>query len=172
MSGDVIILNLCNKKYDHMMYAYSDMECDRHMVMYGSWDLKCKSHLGLFLSFDSPKHPKNQNFEKIIKLLEILSFCTFVPQMMIIWCIITEISSTTDRIFCHSGHLPYYPPNNPENENFENMKKSPEGIIILNRSTIKWKSYDVWFLRYGARQTEFILILDHFLLFYIPSPPL
>ena len=24
--GDVIILNLCNKKYDHMMYAYSDME--------------------------------------------------------------------------------------------------------------------------------------------------
>ena len=28
--GDVIILNLCNKKHDHMMYAYSDMECDRH----------------------------------------------------------------------------------------------------------------------------------------------
>ena len=26
-SGDVIILNLCNKKHDHMMYAYSDMEC-------------------------------------------------------------------------------------------------------------------------------------------------
>ena len=25
--GDVIILNLCNKKHDHMMYAYSDMEC-------------------------------------------------------------------------------------------------------------------------------------------------
>ena len=29
-SGDVIILNLCNKKHNHMMYAYSDMECDRH----------------------------------------------------------------------------------------------------------------------------------------------
>ena len=27
VSGDVIILNLCNKKHDHMMYAYSDMEC-------------------------------------------------------------------------------------------------------------------------------------------------
>ena len=26
--GDVIILNLCNKKHDHMMYASSDMECD------------------------------------------------------------------------------------------------------------------------------------------------
>ena len=29
-SADAIILNLCNKKHDHMMYAYSDMECDRH----------------------------------------------------------------------------------------------------------------------------------------------
>ena len=29
-SGDLIILNLCNKKHDHMVYAYSDMECDRH----------------------------------------------------------------------------------------------------------------------------------------------
>ena len=26
----VIILNLYNKEHDHMMYAYSDMECDRH----------------------------------------------------------------------------------------------------------------------------------------------
>ena len=26
-SGDVIILNLCNKKHDKIMYAYSDMEC-------------------------------------------------------------------------------------------------------------------------------------------------
>ena len=27
--GDVIILNLCTKKHDHMMYAYSDMECSQ-----------------------------------------------------------------------------------------------------------------------------------------------
>ena len=29
-SGDVIILNLCSKKHNQMMYAYSDMEYDRH----------------------------------------------------------------------------------------------------------------------------------------------
>ena len=29
-SGDVIILNLSKKNHDHMMYAYSNMECDRH----------------------------------------------------------------------------------------------------------------------------------------------
>ena len=28
--GDAIILNLCNKKLDKMMYAYSDIECNRH----------------------------------------------------------------------------------------------------------------------------------------------
>ena len=28
--GDVIILNLYNKKHDHMMYGYSDIECDRY----------------------------------------------------------------------------------------------------------------------------------------------
>ena len=28
-SGDVIILTLCNKKHNKMMYAYSDMECNR-----------------------------------------------------------------------------------------------------------------------------------------------
>ena len=33
-SRDVIILNLCNKKYDHMMYAYLDMEClQRHIFL-------------------------------------------------------------------------------------------------------------------------------------------
>ena len=29
-SQDVIILNLHNKKLDNMMYAYSDMVCNRH----------------------------------------------------------------------------------------------------------------------------------------------
>ena len=33
----------------------------------------------------------------------------------------------------------------------------------------KWESYDGWFLGYEAQQTEFVLILDHFLPFYPPS---
>ena len=35
----------------------------------------------------------------------------------------------------------------------------------------KWKSYDVWFLRYGARQAELFLILDHFFPFYTTLHP-
>ena len=33
----------------------------------------------------------------------------------------------------------------------------------------KLKSHDVWFLKYGAEQTQFFLILDHFLAFYHPE---
>ena len=50
-SGDVTILNLCNKKHNQMIYAYSDMECtknDNHMI-YGSWDINCNRQI--FLSF-------------------------------------------------------------------------------------------------------------------------
>ena len=35
----------------------------------------------------------------------------------------------------------------------------------------KSQSYDVWFLRYGVRLTEFCVILGHFLPFYHPLAP-
>ena len=44
---------------------------------------------------------------------------------------------TIDRIFCHFGLLfAILPPNKPENQNFEKMKKLPGSIIVLNMSTI------------------------------------
>ena len=46
---------------------------------------------------------------------------------------------------------PSCPPNNLRNQNFEKMKKLFGDFIILDVSH-KWKSYDVWFLRYGERQ--------------------
>ena len=50
---------------------------------------------------------------------------------------VPEIWSTTDRIFCHSG--PFFallPPIDPENQNFEKMKKATGDIIILQMCTI------------------------------------
>ena len=32
--------------------------------------------------------------------------------------------------------LPFYPPNNPKNQNFEKLKKTPGDIIILHMCTI------------------------------------
>ena len=49
-SGDVIILNLCNKKRNHMIYAYSDMKCDAHNFF---------AILGHFLLFYHTIDPEN-----------------------------------------------------------------------------------------------------------------
>ena len=45
-----------------------------------------------------------------------------------------------ERIFCHFGPFfalfhPPPPPNNPENQNFEKMKKASEDFIILHLCT-------------------------------------
>ena len=51
---------------------------------------------------------------------------------------VLEIPSATDKLFVILGHfLPFYPPppNNLENQNFENLKNNP-GDIILHMSTI------------------------------------
>ena len=49
---------------------------------------------------------------------------------------VPEIWSATDRIFCHFGpFLPFYPPNNPKNQNFEKLKENTGDIIILHKCT-------------------------------------
>ena len=53
-----------------------------------------------------------------------------------ICCTVPEIWSETDRIFCHFG--PFFallPHNNPENQNYEKLKKTPGDIIILHKCT-------------------------------------
>ena len=57
------------------------------------------------------------------------------------------------------------PPNNPENQNFEKMKKNACRYYHFTHVHHKWISYDVWFLRYAAWQTEFFVIFGHFLHF-------
>ena len=42
------------------------------------------------------------------------------------------------------------------------MKKTPGDITILHRHIINDKSYDAWFLKYEAQQTELFVILGHF----------
>ena len=129
--GDIILLHMCTINQDY--------------TMYGSWDIKCKGQslfviLGNFLPFDHPNNPKNQNFEKIKKNLEILSFYTCVPQMTIIWCMVLEILRPTDRFFCHFGlFFTLLPP--PPLLTTQKMKilekwKNLLEIVILLMSTI------------------------------------
>ena len=49
-----------------------------------------------FLPFYPPNIPKNQNFKKMKKNLKILTFCKFVPKILISWCTVLEILCATD----------------------------------------------------------------------------
>ena len=77
------------------------------------------------------------NFEKPPKkLLEISSFYTCVPKTIIICGTVPEIQGETS-FFVILGHfLPFDPPKNPKNQNFEKNKKKPGDIIILHLCTI------------------------------------
>ena len=70
-------------------------------MLYCTWDMvrdiKLFFSLGYFLSFYTPNNLKNQNFKKKVKKrLEISSFYTCVPKMMIRWCMGPEIWYATD----------------------------------------------------------------------------
>ena len=52
-----------------------------------------------------------------------------------IWFVKYQVKQT--EFFVLLGYLlPFYRPNNPENQNFEKMKKAPRDIIILYKCTI------------------------------------
>ena len=115
---------------------------------------------------------KTQQFRILKKwknLLEISSFYTCVPKTTIIWGTVPEIQSETN-FFCHFGpffalYLPLHP-NNPENQNFEKIRKASGDVIILNWCN---KKHDRMMYAYTDMKCnrQFFVILGHFLLFYL-----
>ena len=139
-------------------------------IMYSSWDTEWDRQN--FLSFWVILCPFNKILknEKWKKCLEILSFykymCTKNEDHMIYgsWSL-----RHNRQIFVILGHsLPFQPPDNLENQNFK-IDKNTWRYYNFTHLQHKWQSYDVCFLRYWVRQTDFFVILDHFLLFY-PLP--
>ena len=59
-----------------------------------------------------------------------------------------------------------WPSKQPKKSKFKKNKKNSWRYCHFTHEYHKSKSYDAWFLWYGAQQTELFLILDHFLPFY------
>ena len=96
--GDVIILNLCNKKHDHMMYAYSDMEClHRHNFL---------SFQAIFGSFAPLLTLKIEIWKKCKKAPEVnilLHMCTINQESYDTWFLRYEVQQK--ECFCHCGQF-------------------------------------------------------------------
>ena len=78
-----------------------------------------------------------------------------------IWSL-TEFFVIMDCLF------PFHAPMDPENENFEKMKKALEDIIVLQMFTINDSHMIYTFSDIECNRQIFFVILDHFLPFYLP----
>ena len=119
------------------------------------------------------KHTEIGNFRSFFALLP----PSKTPKITIILFKVPEIQSETDKSFCHSGPfgpffplLPPIPPlsNDPKNQNF-GKKKEKKGNKWLELNVYhKWRSYDIWFLKYKVQQTEIFL---SFWAIFLPFQP-
>ena len=121
--GGIIILHLCTKSLDDMIYS--------------SWYIECESLKLIIVGLFFP-------FLLIATDVIFLSFWTmlhpFTPAFKIIWWYKAQ---DTEFFVILDHFLPFDLSYNPKNQNFEKMKKASGYVIILH----------ICFLRYGVRRT-------------------
>ena len=99
-----------------------------------------------------PKNLQKSKFWKVKKFPGDIIILHCVPKITIIWCMVPEIWSEADRIFCHSELLFafYLPPLWIQKiKILKKMKKTSEDIIILQICTINDSH-----MMYGSWGTE------------------
>ena len=108
--------------------------------------------MGYFLPFYLPNSPKNQNLEKNEKNTWTYHHFTIAYQKSWSYAILF-LNMACNRCNCFffilAYFLPFYPPNNRKNQNFEKMKKYPGDINILHRFNINDNH-----MMYGSWDTE------------------
>ena len=115
----------------------------------------------IFCPFTNLKTWKIKIFKKWKNCLEI-SFNTFATEMIIIWCMVPEIWSVTDRIFCHFWLL-FCSFTLPTPQKIKILKKGKNCLKILSfYSTINYN-----YMMYGSWDMEcdwqeFFVIFDCF----------
>ena len=125
----------------HFTYVYHKWQsCDVWFLRDGALQMESFVIFGHFLPFYPPNNPENQNFENREKTpgyIIILNICTINDNHMMYGSWYMEHNRQNFLSFLHH-FLPFYPHNNPENQNFEIMKKkkTSQHIIILQISTI------------------------------------
>ena len=125
--GDIIILQKCTKNPDHMLYCPWDMPHDTCNCCFSFW--------AIFSCLPS-KQPKKTKFQKSKKNhLEISSFYTCVPKIMIRWSTVPEIwwatAGRTEKVIYRGGSPP---------KNFITLKYQ---VLIYYKNFIKSTLLDI-----------------------------
>ena len=141
--GDIITLHTCTINDNPMMCGSWDMEHDR-LNFVPFWTIFCP------FTSPPPMDSENQNFQKLKKKLEdiiILHRCNINDNHIMYgsW----DTKCNRQNFFVILGHfLPFYPPKNLKNQNFEKMKTTSGGIIflhmcIINNNHMMYGSWDM-----------------------------
>ena len=125
--GDSIILHKCTTNHDHMLYSSWDMAHDGCNCYFSFW--------AIFCPFTSHQ-PKKWKFQKKWKKgLEISSFYTCTPKIMISWCTVPEILCVTDRWMDRKSDIwrwmPHLKGGGGEGKIFEDLGKNVQNLKIL-----------------------------------------
>ena len=121
-------------------YTVPDIWCMLDVIVF---------HLGYFLPFYPPNSPKNKNLKKH---LEISSFYTSVPKIMIICYTILKIWCVKDVIVVfHSGHFfTLLPPQQPKKWKFQKSETTGWRYHHFTQEYQKSWLHAILFLRYGT----------------------
>ena len=146
----------------YLKYWWYDLQFLRYRV----WQTEIGNY-GSFLALTPPsKNPKNQNFEKMKRIAGDIINLRKCTKTTFIWGMVSEIQSETDRVFCYSGPFfcpfTFYPTTNKKIKIWKKCKENPWRYYPLTNVYHKWRSYDLWFLRYKAWLTEFFCHLGPF----------
>ena len=145
------------RKYLEILPFYTCTINDNH-IMHGSWDMEHKTEffviLDCFLSLYPPYGPRKSKFWKNERNL---SLWTCVPYRKIILCMVSEIWSVMDRIFCHFRifFCPFTPLTTWKIKLLKKWKNT-WSYYHFTHVYQKWQPYNVWFLRHGADRHNFL----------------
>ena len=125
--GDIIILQMCVKNHNHMIYSSWDTEWDRQNIL-SFWTIFCSFTPLTTRKIKLWKNEKNtwRYYHFTHAYHKWQSYDVWFKRHELWWKFFFVI------LDCF---LPFYPHNNPKNQDFQKMKKIPGDIIILYMCT-------------------------------------
>ena len=149
-AGGIVILHMCTKNPNHMMYGSWDSEWDRQKF-FSLWAIFCSFTPPLMISNIKILKKKWKNACRYYPFIYTCIHVYHKWRSYDVWFLKCKVRQT--EIFDILGYfLPVQPLDNLENQNF-NTEKNTWRHYHFTHLHHKWQSYDIWFLRYGVRQT-------------------